>query len=530
MRRGWLLGSSLVLALTAGSSGWATEAPVAGFEPDPEILRALDVIRSEPVRHGFLARVRAAKVAREAVERGDKAFGGTVVQGTVAAPVVTTTFSNVGAPYAAANLQQMLFNGPWPTGTMTEYYDEISYGNLNVPGTVYNWVPLPQADTYYAGTGNGLTCNGRVWELIQQSLTTNDGAVNFAQYDNDGPDNIPNSGDDDGFVDFVAFVHPETGGECGGNNNIWSHRFSLTGWGQACGGGIGAFTTNDASANGGNIRVDDYTIQPARSCFGGGQIEIGVFAHEFGHAFGLPDLYDTDGSSQGIGAWGLMASGSYGGDNASPDRPTHMCAWSKAYLGWITPAVHAWSDGGVAGLQILNAEENPAALKVGFAPGVSPNEYFLLEVRRKIGFDDSLIQDGLLVWHIDDAKWTPGGPNTANVQECIDGPVVGPCGANHATVALEQADGLFHLEHGVNRADAGDPFRPMAGTFFGKNTTPWTYDYNRANVNAYWLFQNLEDSQFVPSAMRFTITRPVSCGTVATDARGGLVAYALLFA
>ena len=62
-------------------------------------------------------------------------------------------------------------------------------------------------------------------------------------------------------------------------------------------------------------------------------IHIGVFAHEFGHAFGLPDLYDTDSrptaSRRESATWCLMASGSWGGDNRSPELPSHMSAWAK---------------------------------------------------------------------------------------------------------------------------------------------------------------------------------------------------------
>ena len=142
---------------------------------------------------------------------------------------------------------------------------------------------------------------------------------------------MPNSGDDDGFVDFIGIVHPEVGAEAGAGagTNIWSHRWVLSGW------GAGTYTTGDARAGGGNIRVNDYTIMPALSN-STTMIEIGVFCHEFGHAFGLPDLYDTNsdnGSSSGIGWWGLMGSGNWN----SPTHPAHMSPWAKAELGWITP-------------------------------------------------------------------------------------------------------------------------------------------------------------------------------------------------
>ena len=258
--------------------------------------------------------------------------GGTVIEGTRAIPVLMARYNNSGsAPFPVTDLQTELFDGPWlPTGTMTQYYQEISYGRFTVTGTVFPWQQLPRDDTFYEGPDepNGEPCNGvcnnaEMVAFVRDLLGLNDGAIDFSQYDNDGPDGTPNSGDDDGFVDFVAFVHPETGGECGNNNtNIWSHRWMLTGWP-----GGNEFETDDDANGGGKILIDDYVIMPALACDGTTMIEIGVFAHEFGHAFGLPDLYDTvnsNGRSAGIGLWGLMASGSWGGDGQSSERPTHM--------------------------------------------------------------------------------------------------------------------------------------------------------------------------------------------------------------
>lgn len=255
---------------------------------------------------------------------------GTTVSGTAHVPVLMVKYLNTGSdPYPVSNLQTELFDGPFATGTMSQFYDEISYGALDLDGTVYNWVPLSHNDTYYEGSQNGLGGDSNVGELLTEALNYWDPSVDFGLYDNDGPDGVPNSGDDDGYVDFVAFVQPEYGGECGGSN-IWSHSWIYGGW---AGYPYAPYTTNDPRTGGGYIKVQDYTIQPALACDNSTMIEIGVFCHEFGHAFGLPDLYDTNGGSSGIGHWGLMGSGSWN----QPQSPSHMCAWSKMELGWVVP-------------------------------------------------------------------------------------------------------------------------------------------------------------------------------------------------
>ena len=67
---------------------------------------------------------------------------------------------------------------------------------------------------------------------------------------------------------------------------------------------------------------------------------MGLYAHEFGHIIGLPDLYDrdeTNGDSEGLGEWCLMASGNYLGWYG--DTPAHMSAWCKIQMGWIDPMI-----------------------------------------------------------------------------------------------------------------------------------------------------------------------------------------------
>ena len=50
--------------------------------------------------------------------------------------------------------------------------------------------------------------------FIHDILVRADSSVDWRQYDNDGPDGIPDSGDDDGYVDLAILVHPLADGVC----------------------------------------------------------------------------------------------------------------------------------------------------------------------------------------------------------------------------------------------------------------------------------------------------------------------------
>ncbi|MEJ2206263.1 MAG: M6 family metalloprotease domain-containing protein, partial [Gemmatimonadota bacterium] len=269
------------------------------------------------------------------------------------------------------------------------------------------------------------------------------GGVDWGMYDNDGPDGLPNSGDDDGFVDVLAVIHPTRGAECGGadsEDRIWSHRWTL---GAATG---TPFVTDVPAAGGGTIVIDDYVVQPARACSGHDLNEIGVFTHELGHALGLPDLYDTDesdGKHSGAGNWDLMSTGAWGCDGQSPERPCHLGAWSKAVLGWVDVA-NVPSDTDIGAVVVPPVQTNGTVYRVDAADG--SGEYFLLENRQRLGFDLRLYNAGLLVWQISPyilaAQWPWNGVNAR--------PRMG--------VWLRQADGLDELGRGRGRGDADDPF------------------------------------------------------------------------
>ena len=301
---------------------------------------------------------------------------------------------------------------------MKDYYEEVSYGKFSVsagPTGVQGWYTASNTHDYY-GAPNGSSSDSYPATLVIEAVTAADASVDFSQYDSDG----------DCYVDVVAIVHQGSGQEASGTaSDIWSHRWDLSS-ANYFGDGSGVYTTNDTAACG-NIKVKDYIIQPEILW---GQIHtMGVFAHEYGHALGLPDLYDTDYTSEGIGDWGLMAGGSWNYVSRSGDRPAHLSAWSKYKLGWVEPTEVTTTKTDEP-ISAACDQSDVYRLSTG-----TSTEYFLVENRQQCGFDAGLPGSGLAIWHIDDAK-------SGNTQECE---TATGCTSSHYLVALDQADGLFRI-------------------------------------------------------------------------------------
>jgi M6 family metalloprotease-like protein len=388
-------------------------------------------------------------------------------------PVLCGLYTDKPSPdWPVADLVDQLFsldygqtNTLGQPGSMREHYRDMSYGTFDLQGGVFGWFPVPEARAYYASDDNGLGTDRAVGEtgaFIRHTLQSSDGTVDFRTYDNDGPDNIPDSGDDDGYVDLVMFVHPNSGGECG-DDDIWSHSFVYSGWAQH---NSQPFFTNDIGHDGQPIKVDDYVIMPAISCTSGGRIEIGVFSHEFGHALGLPDLYDRTAvdpagavTSGGMGLYCLMAAGSYGGDFGHPEVPTQMCAWSKESLGWLQP--HEIICDESRSLYYLG--DAPDAAKLWTGGDYATGEWFLVENRQKKDWDRYLSGDGFLITHIDN------NVTTQNDEPC---PTGNPCLAGHYQVMVVEADNTWEMQ---------GPNPNIAGPWFGEPT-----DFFNAANNATW--------------------------------------------
>jgi immune inhibitor A len=345
------------------------------------------------------------------------------LRGSVRVIVVLVDFSDKHMAATQQHFRDLFFStGVIPTGSVKEYYQEVTGGLVDITGDVVGPYRMPHTNAWYANGNFGIgkpSGTTRARDLAQDAFAAADPHVNFGPYDNDG----------NGFVDAFIVVHGGSGGEQTGNSNdIWSHKWTLA----------SAQTTD-------NTKVFGYLTIPEDA-------RIGVCAHELGHLlFGFPDLYDTDDSSEGIGNWCLMAGGSWNGNG---DTPAHPSAWCKVNQGWAT-VTNVNQNGNIT----VNDVKSSKQVFRMWKDGASGQEYFLLENRQKTGYDSHLPGDGLLLWHIDDSKPT-------NTDE------------NHYKVGLVQADGLRNMELRVNRGDAGDPFPGSKGiTAVSGSTTPTTKSY-----------------------------------------------------
>ena len=329
-------------------------------------------------------------------------------------PLILVEFPDAPAVYDSIDFDMLMNQQGYThlnyenTGSFRDFYQEISYGQFLPVSEVTNWITAPHEHDYYAYSDpNGYNHVRALVRAMVDSLEAS--GFDWSIYDNDG----------DGYVDALNLLHQGEGAEQGNQSNIWSHKWSL----------------GNLAVQYDGVIISSYTMNPEIQS--GQIVAIGVLAHEFGHALGLPDLYDTDYSSTGAGKLALMGSGSWGTSGNSPWYPSTMVGWCKNELGWVD-IVELEDD--LDNVSIQQSYSNNDIIRVNH-PQI-PEEYWLIENRQKVGSDTLMPTPGLAIWHINDNIAQGWGPNNNE-------PYYG--------IGLEQADGLFALENG-GPSNGGDVF------------------------------------------------------------------------
>ncbi|MFC1567045.1 M6 family metalloprotease domain-containing protein [bacterium] len=261
--------------------------------------------------------------------------------------------------------------------SMNTYYKEnsgnvFSIVNADAASNPSAWVKSGSNMSRYGNPEGQNQDASDIWLLALEAVQLADSQIDFSKY--------ANANDE---VDYFIVVHAGAAEESSeSESDIWSHAWEIA----------GGYTTDDDGASG-KVRVKNYIMLSEYS-------PLGIFCHEFGHALGLPDFYNTDTGESTVWTWDLMDFGSWLDWGT---RPSHLSAWNKLKLGWGNVAT--LTDDGVLDISpnedMLTSNNNFVKLPILG----SAKEYFLLEYRRKSTdylFDRGLYNEGVLIWHIDD--------------------------------------------------------------------------------------------------------------------------------
>jgi M6 family metalloprotease-like protein len=305
-----------------------------------------------------------------------------------------------------AGLQGFKVNGN--NGSIRDYFLDVSHGKFEYTLEVTEYYTAKNIKSHYdradgyAGT----------YELIKETLL----AVEARGYDFS---KLTTSSS--GTVKGVNVLFAGAAGREWAQG-IWAHRGSIT------------------ALNFNGVKVSGYML-----AYIGSSPTIGTFIHESGHLlFGWPDLYDYDSDSRGTGAFCLMS-----GQNAKNPQPPN--AWFRVGQGW-----EPIQDLKTVVNGRVSAPSNGRA-NFKYANPANSKELFVIENIARKGRWTNMPDDGLMIWHIDEA-----GDNS--MQERTP--------TRHYEVSVVQADGKFDLERDVNAGGANDLFHAGNNAVFSGQTAP----------------------------------------------------------
>lgn len=359
--------------------------------------------------------------------------------GTVNIPVFLVAFADYPPYNEATNIEFKIagdgLEADYPRESLHDYYDRASYGQLDIQADVIGWYTTEYNRDDIATVE--VESNRAAREaLLQEVFDHYDEDIDYSIYDNDG----------NGTIDYFAIIWTGPHGE-------WSSFW----WGYQTHFSDGSYTLDGVTLDAYSWQWEAYNYPDVYDPETTNNVEfqVSTLIHETGHALGLPDYYDYDGTvgpNGGVGGLDMM-------DATWGD---HNC-FSKWVLDWITPDVLA------QGAQQFNlgsaASTGDALVIMRDLTGDSPfGEFFMVQNRYRELNDSRYPEDGLLIWHVN-AELYGNGYNYVYDNSWTE----------FKLLRLMEADGLEEIELNLN-ADAGDYY--TEGDTFSRQTTPDSNTYD----------------------------------------------------
>ena len=340
--------------------------------------------------------------------RSEESFGAKLMsdgKDTKRALLILAQFNDVSFTYGRDNFVDMItkqgYNYNGATGCAEEYFEDQFGGKVDFEFEVSQVVILSQRRAYY-GANDAYGNDSRPAEMIKEACELADAqGIDFSIYDEDG----------DTFVDnvFVFFAGGDEAEHTDQTDFIWSHS-----WYVKSGGGLSVILDGK--------RIDKYACASELAFNGKKDLMtgIGTFCHEYSHTLDLPDLYDTDYTTNGWGAgmwtWTSLMDG--GNMNNENNTPPFFNAIEREILGIAQPVVI--ERNGTYTVDPIHVNNRFYRIDTE-----NPGEYYLIECRKETGWDSYIKGSGLLLYHIDKStrykkRWTDNTVNTYANYQCAD--------------------------------------------------------------------------------------------------------------
>ncbi len=282
------------------------------------------------------------------------------------------------------------FNGA--VGSAKNYFEDASNGQYNPEFITTPIITLPGDMADYGGNDTNGSDKGPD-QMARDACAAVDAQINFKDYDGNG----------DGLIDQIfIFYAGYNEAEGGPDDSVWPHRWYV----------YPSNVTGSTVFDG--LALSYYACASELKGASGTQLAgIGTFCHEFGHAIGLPDLYDTDydTNGNGVGVYNVSIMGS-GGYNSGGNIPPTYIAWERDLLGWTKlKDLSAQAGGSTVTLGSVLADNEGYFIPTYTTP---EKEIFVLESRDGNKWDAPLNGTGLLIYHVDMNDYSGSALGTYN--------------------------------------------------------------------------------------------------------------------